>query len=70
MTTKAEFYDMLQQHDWFYEFSEDRNVYTRGSCTRRYLINIANQDAEFKKLYYAYHAYIFKNGVKPQKEED
>lgn len=57
--TITEFKTALANHDWFYYFSDDHRVWTRGEEAGKKLINIArNSGVEFQAAYndeYARH---------------
>lgn len=58
--TLDEYYDILDKHDWFYEFSDDSRVYGRGVKAKQDLLNTANQHGqEYKNLYDAFKKYHF-----------
>ena len=37
----VEYYEMLKNHDWYYSFSDDHSVYTKGTAEMVHLRNIA-----------------------------
>jgi hypothetical protein len=44
--TLQEYWDMLDKHDWYYPFSDDRHVYDKGEKEYKKLISIANGGGE------------------------
>lgn len=60
--TLEQFKQMLDNHDWFYYFSDDHIVWVRGE-KQSYEIHAALKDLsatnEMKKLYNEYHALYF-----------
>jgi hypothetical protein len=53
-----EFYDLLDQHDWFYPMSDDSRVFEKGQANERRLISLATTITGGKSLYVSYLAYI------------
>jgi hypothetical protein len=50
--TLEEYKKELQQHDWYYEFSDDHGVWQRGERASARLSRIAREgNEEFKKAY-------------------
>lgn len=59
----TEFYDMLEKHDWTYEYSDDHSVYMRGSSAERKLMGIIKDNGGiFLQLYDDFKAYAFGMG--------
>jgi len=50
--TKQEYAEALKRHDWGYEYSDDHQVYLRGSEENTRLYEIAKQDPEFMDMYF------------------
>lgn len=48
--TIQEFYDRLARHDWFYHYSDDRSVWTRGVAEEGRLSAIAKTIEGGEKL--------------------
>lgn len=59
MTLLIEFYEMLQRHDWFYEFSDDHSVWQRGETSKTKLISISTQTPEHRTLYNGFVAHYY-----------
>ena len=57
-----DFKKLLDNHDWFYHFSDDHGVWVRGEhqvAEIRYALSNGND--EMKKLYNEYHSRNFNN---------
>lgn len=54
-----EFYDELEKFDWFYEMSDDHNVWRRGQKEYNKLNNIACKSPEHGKLFSQYKKHVF-----------
>ncbi len=54
-----DFYIKLEQHDWFYEMSDDHRVWQKGKDANNLLARQATIDPEYFKLYEAYRRYVF-----------
>lgn len=52
--TKARYQQLLEDHDWFYEFTEDRRVFNRGLTERKRLEQLADDNPEFAELFETY----------------
>lgn len=53
----AQYFNLLEAHDWFYEFSDDHSVWSRGHEEHNRLKSIANQSDLHERLYNAFIAY-------------
>lgn len=51
---KSEFYNLLERHDWYYDFSDDRSVYARGKKTRDQIMELKRHDPELQRIYQEY----------------
>jgi len=55
-----EFKKLLNNHDWFYHFSDDHGVWVRGETQVAQIVGaLKNGTDEMKKLYNEYHARYF-----------
>ena len=61
----SEFYKRLGWHDWFYEYSDDHSVWSRGKDAERKLMTDARKDKRAEVLFESYRSYIFKGSEKP-----
>ena len=59
MITLAEFYDMLEAHDWYHMMSDDRSVDEHGAANWRKLNEIAADSANHIALLAAYSNYMY-----------
>jgi len=53
------YYDRLQRHDWYHEFSDDHRYYSSGRKDRQELMAISEQSPEHKALYLAFYDHMF-----------
>lgn len=49
--TLQDYYQLLKNHDWHYEFSDDHNVWRAGAARRQLLRDISEQSPEHLALY-------------------
>ena len=57
-----DFKKLLDNHDWFYNFSDDHSVWVRGERESAQIVGaLKNGTDEMKKLYNEYHARIYNN---------
>lgn len=70
MTSLAMFWDRLQSHDWFYEYSDDWRVVQRGESDRRRLRGMAAESDAHERLYKAWADHIIRNGPRPARPKD
>lgn len=54
MTTPTEFYKMLEQHDWFYNYSDDHRAWTAGNEATRRLQAIIQENDVLTRMYNDY----------------
>lgn len=54
-----EFYDQLNRHDWYFDFSDDICVCRKGREETARLTGIANQSPEHKALMDAFRDHYF-----------
>jgi hypothetical protein len=55
----SDYWDMLNKHDWWYEFSDDRRVYNAAACQDKYLRAVAKQSQEHQSLFEGFHRHHF-----------
>lgn len=74
--TLAQYYDLLNKHDWYYEFSDDPTVHINGLRSSRIVASGATLSDAHKKLYLAFENYHFsgeafgtEREAKPKKPE-
>lgn len=58
MTIK-EYYKELENHDWYYSFSDDDTMYKRGYENELKLKKMAENLEKYQNLYAAFSAYKF-----------
>jgi hypothetical protein len=51
MVSLSEFWDMLNQHDWYHVFSDSWEIDQRGAENRAKLLEIAHQSDAHTKLF-------------------
>lgn len=76
--TLTEYYDKLEKHDWFYDFSDDRNVRMKGQDDDREIKQIADTHGDkYLALYQCFHLHYFSGdsfnspkAPKPEKPEE
>ena len=56
--TNEEYFDKLQRHDWFYEYSDDHSVWQRGGKSLAELRNLAKDNDVFAMMFSDYSSYI------------
>lgn len=55
-----DYYDLLEQHDWYYIFSDDHKVYEKGKSNQDKLVDLAEENGpKFKELYKAFGDHYF-----------
>lgn len=57
--TLAKYYDLLDKHDWYYEYSDDNSVWRQGLSYSNMLIRISNEKPEYKEMYLAFKAHHY-----------
>jgi len=67
----TEFYDLLEGHDWYYEYSDDYSVWSAGHKKQKAIELIAIQNkGRYKLLYDAYSTHIFNHTDKPPRPKE
>lgn len=59
------YFERLQNHDWFYFYSDDSNVNTRGLISEHEIRRLAILNDLFKRMYDDYYDAVFHNKKKP-----
>jgi hypothetical protein len=59
MVNLKDFYQMLKQHDWYYEYSDDYGVYMRGKANRNKLKKMAAQSPAHQHLFDSFFRHYF-----------
>jgi len=57
--TLQEFYDELDKHDWYYEYSDDHGVWNRGQSEWNRLYIAAKDSLEFQALMKSFHQHYY-----------
>lgn len=57
--TVEEFFDRLQYHDWYYDYSDDHSVWQRGLADRADLKDLAKENDKFSIMFEDYAEYIY-----------
>lgn len=70
MTSLSSFYDTLRYHDWYYEYSDDHRVWSKGRDDYAKIQQIAKESPEHKALFEDYSNYVFREGEKPEKPSE
>lgn len=56
----VEYFEMLKNHDWYFEMSDDQSVWKEGSEYHQHLLNIANEkQADYKRMFDAFEQAYF-----------
>ncbi len=50
----AEFQELLEQHDWYYNHSDDHSVWKRGEEMGRHIRRLADSSSEHMEMYSEY----------------
>lgn len=62
-----DFYDMLEKHDWYYEFSDDHRAWKKGRLEYQKIKAIAAISPEYRQLHEDWTKHMFTGG--PWKNE-
>ena len=56
----VEYYEMLKNHDWYYDFSDDHEVWKAGNANIRLIRAIAEaKQADYKRMFDAFEKAMF-----------
>ena len=62
----VEYFKELQGHDWYYEYSDDHSVWTKGRNKRHQLQALAQESEVMLRMYNDYADFVFHNSeIKP-----
>lgn len=64
-----DYYQKLESHDWYYDYSDDYTVWSRGHRIHQQLKEISKLSKEHEQLYKEFVDYIFHGGNDPRLEE-
>lgn len=54
-----EYYDLLDKHDWFYQFSDDMSVYGAGEKAQKKIQTLSDTSTVHRDLYLSFQGYKF-----------
>jgi len=55
-----DYFEALKKHDWYFENSDDRSVFSKGRENQKLLERIANQkDGNFRKMFNDFSEHYF-----------
>ena len=54
----------LQKHNWYYDFSDDNNVWKRGKEVRKELLDDAAQHKILQQAFIAWEKFVFTSGAR------
>jgi len=63
----VEFFKLLTDHDWTYNYSDDHRAWTKGSKESQFLHQ--HKSPLYTKMYKDYADYIFSSTEKPKLED-
>lgn len=55
---RAEFYALLDRHDWTHDFSDDHRAWKKGQEEWRHILAIVNAQPEFRTLLKAFSGWV------------
>lgn len=59
-----DYVEMLDHHDWHYDYSEDINVWRRGRDQYKTLTAMAKQDPVYQEIFSTFSAYVYASNRK------
>ena len=60
-----EYFQLLESHDWFYNYSDDHGVWKKGNEQQKVIVAAAELSDNHKKLYDDYVQFINGGAEKP-----
>jgi hypothetical protein len=54
----VEYYEALQKHDWYYEYSDDHSVWANGSENYHKLFRDSTKSKQHEELWDSYQRYV------------
>lgn len=55
----SDYFRRLEQADWYYDFSDDHRVWSRGSVQMAELRGLSDQSPQHKLMWSAWHDHMF-----------
>jgi hypothetical protein len=55
----SDFYNALEAHDWYFDYSDDHSVWKRGVAARDALVAASKESPEHTALFKAYREHMF-----------
>ena len=65
LPTLPEFYDQLEEHDWFYIHTDDHRYWLNGKQSEFDIMSVVNRSEEHAELFMAYRAFMFATEAQP-----
>lgn len=59
MTTLQSYYNLLDLHDWYYDFSDDHFVWSRGADVHALITKISAESLAHTNLYLEFKKHFF-----------
>lgn len=59
MVTLKEYYKMLKEHDWYFDWSDDGRVWEKGRAAHSRLAAMSTQSPEHKALWEGFKSHKF-----------
>lgn len=61
---KSDYARMLEEHDWYYMFSDDSRAYNAGYKNALYIRELADGNEEFARMYQEKYNKVYQNSTK------
>lgn len=55
----SDYWDMLDKHDWYYEFSDDNRVWQAGRQSETSILELSKTSQEYSNLANAFYGHMF-----------
>lgn len=57
--TAKEFFGRCSGHDWYYDYSDDYSVYSRGKRAAVEIVSLSKTDPLFEKIFKAWYDHVW-----------
>lgn len=59
-----EYVEMLDHHDWHYDYSDDHSVWRRGNDAYKRITDMAKKDPTYQEILSTFSAYVYASNRK------
>lgn len=65
MISLNEYFNLLAQHDWHYDYSDNHRIWEKGFIERKKLVRLTEESRDHKELYDIWYAHKYHDKEPP-----